>query len=55
MTSMKTLSGNVVFLRIAMGLTSSGQILQRFLGHVLRGISNVRHYIDDTLIFSKTE
>ena len=52
---MLTSLGNFVFLRMAMGLISSGQTLQRFLSHVLRGISNVRRCIDDILIFSKTK
>ena len=54
-TAMITLLGNYAFKRLAMGLKSASNILCRFMHEVLRGVPNCFVYIDDIMIFSKSE
>ena len=43
------------FKRLSMGLKNSGQSFQRLIENVLQGLPDVFVYLDDILIFSKTE
>ena len=54
-TAMITLLGNNAFKCLAMGLKSAGNTFCRFMHEVLRGVPNCFDYINDIMIFSKSQ
>ena len=54
-TTIKTPVGAYAFTRTPFGLSTSAQVFQRLIDTVTRGLSFVYGYVDDLLIFSKTE
>ena len=54
-TTIVTPWGAWQFLRLAMGLRNSAQSFQRMMTSVLDGLSNCYCYLDDILVFTKTE
>ena len=43
------------YVYLPFGLTNAGSTFQRFVDHVLHGVSNVVAYIDELIIFSASE
>ena len=47
--------GTFKFKRLATGLPKSAQSFQRLITHILAGVPDIFIYMDDVLIFSRTE
>ena len=54
-TCLLTSFGTYKFKRLAMGLKNSGQSFQKLMNFVLEGLGNTFCYLDDVLIYSKSE
>ena len=54
-TTIRTPVGAFAFTRIPFGLSTSAQVFQRLNDTVIRGLPFVYSYVDDLLVFSKSE
>ena len=54
-TTLCTPFGQFRFRRLTMGLKNSGPSFQKMMDYVLRGVPNLYVYMDDILVFTKTE
>ena len=54
-TTLLTPFGTYRFNRLAMGLRNSAQSFQKLMNFVLDGLDNIYCYLDDILVYSKTE